>query len=170
MDTYFHAKTSIPFFHQGICSQVFPCNEVVKGFTRRFFPSSESGSLGANSNTFNIFWRDICIWKINKIVFGDIETLPKCLHEKLIPNFMNFWPIKPVLNNLFDYKFLMEFVYRFLWKHAYRISSHNIPGNYSFLNLEIVANLLWKLFKGGSYSRAETIWGNAVLILKTYFS
>ena len=60
--------------------------------------------------------------------------------------------------------------------NKYRISLYSYRGNYYFLNLEIVANLnscriisifylinwilLRKLFKGGNYSRAETIWGN----------
>ena len=61
------------------------------------------------------------------------------------------------------------------WKHTYRISSYSFRGNYSFLNLEIVANsnscrniyifylINWffaaetiqgrKLFKGGNYMR-----------------
>ena len=69
-------------------------------------------------------------------------------------------------------------LYPFLWNSLYRISSYSFRGSYPFLNLEIVENsnscrniwifqstnwfLLRKLFKGGNYSRAETIWGNTV--------
>ena len=47
----------------------------------------------------------------------------------------------------------------------YRISSYSFRGNYSFLNLEKQRSQyinMRKLFKGGKYSRAETIWGNTV--------
>ena len=57
----------------------------------------------------------------------------------------------------------------------YRISSYSFRGNYSFLNLEIVANSnnccnisIFYLINCGNYSReenysrAETIWGNTV--------
>ena len=48
----------------------------------------------------------------------------------------------------------------------YRISSYSFRGNYSFCNLEI-QRLQYinvpKLFKGRSYSRAETIWGNTAV-------
>ena len=48
-------------------------------------------------------------------------------------------------------------------KSKYRISSYSFRGNYSFLNLDIQKSQylkVRKLFKGGNYSRAETIWGN----------
>ena len=43
---------------------------------------------------------------------------------------------------------------------VYRISSFSFRGNYSFLNLEIQRSQyinVRKLFKGGNYSRVETI-------------
>ena len=48
----------------------------------------------------------------------------------------------------------------------YRISANSFRGNYSFLNLEIQRSQyigVRKLFKGGNYSRVETIRGNMVL-------
>jgi hypothetical protein len=54
---------------------------------------------------------------------------------------------------------------------TYRISSYSFRGNYSFLNLEIQRSQyinVWKLFKGGNYSRAETVWGNKVLIIYVF--
>ena len=55
---------------------------------------------------------------------------------------------------------------------VYRISSYSFRGNYSFLTLALNMYCdLWsqyinvrKLFKGGNYSRAETIWGNTVVL------
>ena len=61
-----------------------------------------------------------------------------------------------------------------LGKTAYRVSSYGFHGNYSFLNLEILAN--WNSchnisifylnnkmkFCYGNYSRAETLWVNTV--------
>ena len=67
---------------------------------------------------------------------------------------------------------------------VYHLASYSFWGNSSSLNLAIVANsitvflhivsaetiLFWsqyinvrKLFKGGNYSRAETIWGNTII-------
>ena len=40
---------------------------------------------------------------------------------------------------------------------AYRISANSFRGNYSFLEVGVR-----QLFKGGNYSRAETIRGNTV--------
>ena len=43
--------------------------------------------------------------------------------------------------------------------------SNSFRGNYSFLDLEIQRSQyinVRKLFKGGNYSRVETIWGNTV--------
>ena len=42
-------------------------------------------------------------------------------------------------------------------KNEYRISANSFRGNYSFLKVEVR-----KLFKGGNYSRVETIRGNTV--------
>ena len=45
-------------------------------------------------------------------------------------------------------------------KFEYRISSYSFRGNYYFLNLKIQSSQyikVRKLFKGGNYSRAETI-------------
>ena len=58
-------------------------------------------------------------------------------------------------------------------KTTYRISANSFRGNYSFLNLCLCTycDLWWqyiqvrKLFKGGNYSRAETIWGNTVVYI-----
>ena len=51
----------------------------------------------------------------------------------------------------------------------YRISANSFRGNYSFLNLTLCTVTFGlqyiqvrKLFKGGNYSRAETIHGNTV--------
>ena len=60
-------------------------------------------------------------------------------------------------------------------KCAYRISSYSFRGNYSFLNLDIQRSQykrlkVRKLFKGGNYSRAETIWGNTVCTFSDYGS
>ena len=58
------------------------------------------------------------------------------------------------------------------WKFVYCISANSFFGNYSFLNLEITENsnscLYWKfwcdkLFKGGNYSRVETILLQCIL-------
>ena len=49
--------------------------------------------------------------------------------------------------------------------YHHSISSYSFRGNYSFLNLEIQRSQyirVRKIFKGGNYSRAETIWGNTV--------
>ena len=72
---------------------------------------------------------------------------------------------------------------------VYHLASYSFWGNSSSLNLAIVANsitvflhivsaetiLFWsqyinvrKLFKGGNYSRAETIWGNTVNMKCSY--
>ena len=45
-------------------------------------------------------------------------------------------------------------------KINYRISANSFRGNCSFLNLALFT--VRKLFKGGNYSRAETIRGNTV--------
>ena len=58
-----------------------------------------------------------------------------------------------------------------IFKKDYRISSYSFRGNYSFLNLEIQRSQyikMQKLFKGGNYSRAETIWRNTVLKFFAY--
>jgi hypothetical protein len=47
---------------------------------------------------------------------------------------------------------------------SYRISANSFRGNYSFLNLTYIQ--VRKLFKGGNYSRAETIRGNTVDMLE----
>ena len=46
----------------------------------------------------------------------------------------------------------------------YRISANSFRGNYSFLSLALLTVTFAhrKLFKGGNYSRAETICGNTV--------
>ena len=55
-------------------------------------------------------------------------------------------------------------------KSKYRISANSFRGNYSFLNLTLCTVTFGhstyrceKLFKGGNYSRAETIRGNTVI-------
>ena len=55
-----------------------------------------------------------------------------------------------------------QFWLKNLFLCTYRISANSFRGNYSFLNLEIqrsqyVRPKVRKLFKGGTYSRAETI-------------
>ena len=52
-----------------------------------------------------------------------------------------------------------------LQKIRHRISSYSFRGKYSFSDLEIQRSQyinVRKLFKGGNYSRAETIWRNTV--------
>ena len=44
---------------------------------------------------------------------------------------------------------------------TYRIYANSFRGNYYFLNLALTIKV-WKLFKGGNYSRVETIRGNTV--------
>ena len=47
--------------------------------------------------------------------------------------------------------------------HNYPISANSFCGNYSFFEFGLMySDLLPKLFKGGNYSRAETIRGNTV--------
>ena len=49
----------------------------------------------------------------------------------------------------------------------YRIYSYSFRGNCSFLNLENQRSQyinVRKVFKGGNYSRVETIWGNMVTL------
>ena len=65
---------------------------------------------------------------------------------------------------------LIFFSYRIIY-FTYRISANIFRGNYSFLSLALCTVTfdlwsqyikVWKLFKGGNYSRAETIRGNTV--------
>ena len=81
------------------------------------------------------------------------RKVAKMLIAVVIMFSINFFPVHflPVLNvRLLD----------FFSNSKYRISSYSFRGNYSFLKLEIQRSQyikVWKLFKGGNYSRAETI-------------
>ena len=77
------------------------------------------------------------------------------------------------ISNYFLSCHLSCYVSSLITKLRYRISSYSVRGNYSYLNLEIVANsnsccnisifyLINGFFCCGNYSRAETIWGNTV--------
>ena len=56
--------------------------------------------------------------------------------------------------------YLVDSIQDWSFRLGYRISSYSFRGNYSFFNLEIQKSKyikVRKLFKGGNYSRAETI-------------
>ena len=67
---------------------------------------------------------------------------------------------------LFQHEFVTVVINRICqYSSIYRISSYSFRGKYSFLDSEIQRSQyinVRKLFKGGNYSWAKTIWGNTV--------
>ena len=97
------------------------------------------------------------------------------LLHKIAPNYkfsnkMSFFGHEGISSKIFEvFVYMMNEILSHF--HTYCISANSFCGNYSFLNFEIQRSQyinLRKLFKGGNYSRAKTIWGNTAPNMNTF--